>query len=104
MFFTCVLIVFGVRSGSRRWFWIAFAYKTAIDAFAVWASLGSGMLKTVAGWISFEVEVGLFAAFALAVLAHLRERFQSLTAADAAPPLDATSDRPPSQGKTTDAD
>ena len=39
--FACVLIVFGVRSGARRWFWIAFAFKTASDTFGEWASLPS---------------------------------------------------------------
>lgn len=32
-----VLLVYAVRMRQQRWFWLAFAYKTAVDGVAGWA-------------------------------------------------------------------
>jgi uncharacterized membrane protein YhfC len=82
--FACVLIVFGVRSGARRWFWIAFAFKTASDTFGEWALL-SELTRSVKDWIMFELAIGLSAVLGLAALAYLKRRFHSLAAAESTP-------------------
>jgi uncharacterized membrane protein YhfC len=79
---TCVLVVFSVRDAARRWFWLAFAYKTALDAFAAWIALATGMTKSMAGLVTAEASVGAFAVLGLAALAYLRRRFLSLPASD----------------------
>jgi uncharacterized membrane protein YhfC len=76
--FTCTLIVHGVRVGAWRWFWVSFAYKTALDAFAAWGILATQMTKSLSGMMAFEAAAGAFAVVGLAGLAFLRRRFRSL--------------------------
>lgn len=87
----CTLIVYRVRVGARRWFWLAFVYKSVIDAFAAWFILGSGMSKTLAGLVEFEAAAVAYAMLGLAGLAFLKSRFQSLTAPGLATPTDVES-------------
>src|SRR5208283_2669085 len=46
--FSTVLIVYSVRTGRRRWFWLSFAYLSAIDALAAWgiAVFGKAVLAS----------------------------------------------------------
>ena len=81
---TCVLIFFAVRVRDYRWFWLAFAYKTAIDAFAAWFLMGSNLSKSLGGLIGIEVVAIVWAALGLMMLAHLKNRFQPVTAAGSA--------------------
>ncbi|HWB13251.1 MAG TPA: YhfC family glutamic-type intramembrane protease [Pirellulales bacterium] len=73
--FTCVLIVYGVRAGEQRWFWLAFVYKSVLDAFAAWGILATEFSKSISGMIAFESAIGVFAFLGLAGLAFLRGRF-----------------------------
>jgi uncharacterized membrane protein YhfC len=82
--FACVLIVFGVRSGARRWFWLAFAFKTASDTLGAWASLNDNT-RSVKGWFMFELAIGLSVVAALFALAYLKRRFHSRAAAESTP-------------------
>jgi len=70
--FSCVLIVFGVRLGQWRWFWLSFAYKTALDGFAAWAILSFGVKESVLKMAEFELVVAAFAVVGVAGLAWLR--------------------------------
>jgi uncharacterized membrane protein YhfC len=70
--FSCVLIVFGVRLRRQRWFWSAFAYKTALDGFAAWAVLSFGVKESVVKMAEFEAMVAAFAVVGVAGLAWLR--------------------------------
>jgi uncharacterized membrane protein YhfC len=70
--FSCVLIVVGVRLRRWRWFWSAFAYKTALDGFAAWAILSFGVKQSVVRMAEFELMAGAFAVVGVAGLAWLR--------------------------------
>jgi uncharacterized membrane protein YhfC len=76
--FAGVLIVYGVRVGGWRWFWLSFAYKSALDGFAAWAILATALMKSLSHLIAFEAAVGGFAIVGLAGLAFLHRRFRSL--------------------------
>ena len=73
--FTCVLIVHGVRVREWRWFWIAFAYKSALDAFAAWGLLATDLARSTGTLVAFEAAVAVFALVGLAGLGYLRERY-----------------------------
>lgn len=83
--FVCVLIIHGVRTGARRWFWAAFAYKTTLDAFAAWATLGTRMTKSTGGMVAVVIAVGAFAVLGLVGLADLKKRFHPLKASQSTP-------------------
>ncbi len=70
--FSCALIVFGTRLGKWRWFWLSFAYKTALDGFAAWAILSFGGKESVARMAEFELMVAAFAVVGVAGLAWLK--------------------------------
>jgi uncharacterized membrane protein YhfC len=76
--FARVLIVYGVRVGRGRWFWLSFAYMTALDGFAAWGMLETQLTKSVSGLARFEAAVGIYAVVGLAGIALLRRRFASL--------------------------
>jgi uncharacterized membrane protein YhfC len=90
--FTSVLIVYGVRVGDGRWFWLSFAYKSALDAFAAWAVLATQLSKSLPGMIAFEAAAGAYAVIGLAGLAFLRGRFRNL--ADPAGPVSSSRSTP----------
>jgi uncharacterized membrane protein YhfC len=73
--FAIVLIVHGVRARQIRWFWMSFAYKTAIDAFAAWGVLSFGAKDSIAKLALFEAWVAVFALIGLAGLRGLKPRF-----------------------------
>lgn len=83
--FTCVLIVYGVRVGAQRWFWLSFVYKSALDAFAAWGLLAAHITKSALRMAAFEAAVGVFAIVAVIGLIRLHRRFGNLpeTATDA---------------------
>jgi uncharacterized membrane protein YhfC len=76
--FAGVLIVYGVGARQQRWFWLSFAYMTALDAFSAWALLATEILNSMPSTIAFEAAVGVFAAVGLVGLAFLRGRFRGL--------------------------
>lgn len=73
--FTCVLIVHGVRVREWRWFWISFAYKSALDAIAAWGLLATNLASSTRTLVAFEAAVGVFALVGLAGLGYLRRRY-----------------------------
>ena len=75
---TSVLIVYGVRVGGWLWFWLSFAYKSALDGFAAWAILATPLMTSLSHLSAFEAAVGGFAIVGLAGLAFLHRRFRSL--------------------------
>jgi len=46
--FSNVLLFYGARKRESRWFWLAFAYKSGIDAIAAWGQLTG--LDTLGAW------------------------------------------------------
>jgi len=77
--FATVLIVYGVRARQVRWFWISFAYKTAVDAFAL-ALLAWGMGNSISKMAQFEAWFALFAVIGIAGLRALKPRYGYLAA------------------------
>jgi len=75
--FSSVLIVYSVRVGEWRWFWLSFAYKSALDALAAWALL-TAFLNSLSHLIALEAAVGGFAIVGLAGLVLLHRRFGQL--------------------------
>ena len=73
--FSCVLIVLGVRLARQRWFWLSFAYKTALDGVAAWAILAYGVRDSVGRLAQTEVIFAAFALLAVAGLAKLKPKF-----------------------------
>ncbi|MBM4465587.1 MAG: YhfC family intramembrane metalloprotease [Chloroflexi bacterium] len=51
--FSCVLIIYAVRTREWKWFWISFFYKTALDAIAgsIQITYGVQNLTTLGAWI-----------------------------------------------------
>jgi uncharacterized membrane protein YhfC len=76
--FTCVLIIYAVRIGQLRWFWLSFVFKSALDAFAAWGILAGRIKQSLFRLTVFEVAVGVFAVIALVGLASLRRRFKEI--------------------------
>jgi uncharacterized membrane protein YhfC len=72
--FSSVLIVYGVWVGEWLWFWLSFAYKSALDALAAWAILVR-FLDSLSHLIALEAAVGGFAIVGLVGLAFLHRRF-----------------------------
>jgi uncharacterized membrane protein YhfC len=95
--FTSVLIVYGVRVGQWRWFWLSFAYKSALDAFAAWAILATPFLNSLALLAAFEAAVGGFAIVGLAGLALLHHRFRGLERSPPYPAMEPGDDVGPSK-------
>jgi uncharacterized membrane protein YhfC len=75
--FTCVLIVYAVRIGESRWFWISFAYKSLLDAFAALGILATNLASSTRTLAAFEAAVGVFALVGLAGLVFVRKRYPS---------------------------
>jgi uncharacterized membrane protein YhfC len=73
--FSCVLIVMSVRLARQRWFWLSFAYKTALDGVAAWSILAYGVRESVGRLAQTEVLFAAFAVVAAAGLARLKPRF-----------------------------
>lgn len=57
--FSAVLIFYAVARAQARWFWLSFAYKTAIDAVAAFAQISWG-LHTMAHVATLEAVVAVF--------------------------------------------
>lgn len=51
--FSCVLIIYAVRTKEWKWFWISFLYKTALDAIAgsIQITYGVQNLTTLGAWM-----------------------------------------------------
>jgi hypothetical protein len=75
--FSCVLIVMSVRLARQRWFWLSFAYKTALDGVAAWAILAFGVQESVGRLTQAEAIFAVFALLGVAGLAKLKPRFPS---------------------------
>jgi uncharacterized membrane protein YhfC len=82
--FSSALIVYSIRAGEWRWFWLSFAYKSALDALAACAIL-SRFLNSLSHSIALEAAVGAFAIVGLAGLAFLHRRFGQLNGSGAFP-------------------
>ena len=69
---SCVLVVEAVQQGKARWFWVSFAYKSAIDASAAWALMAWDIRASFAHQLWFELVLSLcvFASLALLPLAR----------------------------------
>lgn len=87
-----VLLIYAVRTRQQRWFWLAFAYKTAIDGVAGWALLAWKAAQSVAKTSVMEVEIVLFAAAALAMLPRLKAGFARLDRPQESTPAVASHD------------
>lgn len=74
--FSSVLIVYGVMVKQLRWFWLSFAYKSAVDAFAAWGILAFGVRESAVKLAQFEVMVSVFAIVALIGLWVMRSKFK----------------------------
>lgn len=76
--FTCAAIVFAARGGGLGWLWIAFVYKSALDAVAVWAQLGFGLDSAAKIW-TVEAIVAAFGAVAVIGIVRLVRDWPSAT-------------------------
>jgi hypothetical protein len=72
-----VLIVVSVRLARQRWFWLSFAYKTALDGVAAWAILAYGVRESVGRLAQVEALFAAFALLAVAGLAKPKPKFPS---------------------------
>jgi uncharacterized membrane protein YhfC len=73
-----VLIIYAVRRGQQRWFWLSFAYKTAIDGFAGWALLAWKLTSSTVKIAEFEAMVSVFALIAIWAMPKLKTGFNRL--------------------------
>jgi uncharacterized membrane protein YhfC len=67
-----VLLIYAVRRRQQRWFWLAFAYKTAVDGFAGWAILAWKVTESVGKVAVLEAVMILFALIAIPTLPVLK--------------------------------
>ncbi len=77
--FSCALIFYAVVKRQARWFWLAFAYKTGIDAVAAYAQL-SGLqdlagLDPVARLWAIEAVVGVWGVVGMLGVRWLARRY-----------------------------
>jgi hypothetical protein len=56
-----MLVVLAAERRALRWFWIAFAIKTATDAFAAWAVLSHWVGDSTTRHAAFELIVAVLA-------------------------------------------
>jgi len=75
---SCVLLVYAVRMRHPRWFWLAFAYKTAVDGFAGWSVLSWKVAESAAKTTELELVMVLFATIAVAAVPRLKTGFARL--------------------------
>jgi hypothetical protein len=75
--YSSVLVLHSVRVGQKRWFWLAFGYKSAVDAVAAAAVLGWRAPDSPGRHLALEAVMGAFAAVALVGLGRLKRRFQA---------------------------
>jgi uncharacterized membrane protein YhfC len=76
--FSCVAILFAVRSRLWRWFWLAFGYKTLVDTLAVVGLERFSLQTSVTHHLVFEgVFLGL-AALGCVGLYRLRDHYREL--------------------------
>jgi len=73
-----VLLIYAVRMRQQRWFWLAFAYKTAVDGIAGWATLAWKVTESIRKIAVLELVIVCFALIALAALPSLKARFARL--------------------------
>jgi uncharacterized membrane protein YhfC len=76
---SCVLIVYGVRMAQWRWFWLSFAYKTAVDTWAGWTVLSFGAKESVMKLAQMEAQAAVFGVIGLVGLAALKPKFHQAT-------------------------
>jgi uncharacterized membrane protein YhfC len=70
-----VLLIYAVQRRQQRWFWLSFAYKTAVDAFTGWALLAWKMTSSTMKIAEFEAMVSVFALVAIWALPKLKTGF-----------------------------
>ncbi len=75
--FTTWLVFYAVRSSRTFTFWLAFVFKSAIDAFAAWAQLDYGLTSVSHIWTVEAVVVG-FGAVSVWGLYALRRRWAEI--------------------------
>jgi uncharacterized membrane protein YhfC len=73
--YSSVLVLHAVRAGQRRCFWLAFAYKSAVDAIAAAAVLGWKAPDSPARHLALEAIMAGFAVGALVGLSRLKRRY-----------------------------
>lgn len=78
--FANLLIVYSVRAKQMRWFWMSFAYKSAIDACAVWLLFSLGKNPSVLQFARLEGWIALFAVAGIAGIRFLRPMYARLPA------------------------
>jgi len=73
-----VLLICAVRIRQQRWFWLAFACKTAVDGFAGWSVLSWRVAESVRKMATVECVFVVFALIAMAALPSFKARFARL--------------------------
>jgi hypothetical protein len=73
-----VLLIYAVRKRQQRWFWLSFAYKTALDGFAGWAILAWKVKDSTVRMAECEAMLSIFALMAVVALPRLKAGFASL--------------------------
>lgn len=73
-----VLLIYAVRTQRQLWFWLSFAYKTVIDAFAAWAILAWKMPGSPTKRAEFEAVFAIFVLITLPALPRLKTGFLRL--------------------------
>ncbi|MDN5361830.1 MAG: hypothetical protein PWP70_877 [Moorella sp. (in: firmicutes)] len=72
-----VLVIYGVRVGRLRWFWLAFIYKTAVDAVAAFGQIAYGLHTTGHLW-TIEAVIALLGLIGLWITAAMQRQFEML--------------------------
>jgi uncharacterized membrane protein YhfC len=80
-----VLIFYAVNTRRARWFWLAFGYKTAVDAMAA-AFVHIYVIDTLAGAWMFEALMILFGVAGWLALRWLAPRYQALSISEVTAP------------------
>ena len=76
--FSCVLIVYGVHTRHAIWFWLSFAFKSAIDSFAMWGIVDFQVKESTTRLAQFNLLIAGLAAVALLGMWLLHQKFLSL--------------------------
>lgn len=76
---SCLLIVYAVQTGERKWFWFSFLYKTAIDSIAGYIHITYGLENLTPGALwTFEIAILPFGIVGVWGLWKFRERYRKL--------------------------